>query len=74
MKNEYNNVYNSEPSLRELIYIGKDWINYFFFKWKIILFVTIFGSAIGLAYAYCKKPVFTASLSFSLEDGKSGVV
>ena len=32
----------------------------------------IIGAAIGLAYSFSKKPIYTATLSFALEDEKSG--
>ncbi len=32
----------------------------------------IFGAILGLTYSFMKKPVYTATLSFALEDEKSG--
>jgi hypothetical protein len=41
-------------------------------QWKIIVLAGIVGAALGLTYSFIKKPVYTATLSFALEDEKSG--
>jgi hypothetical protein len=61
-----------EISLKELIEKGKDWFFYLLSNWKIVILAGIIGCSIGLAYAYSKKPIYTASLSFALEDEGSG--
>ena len=63
---------NPEMTLKELIDKGKDWFNYLLSKWKIIVIVGLLGGLLGLTYSFFKKPVYTASLSFALEDDKSG--
>ena len=65
-------VQNDEISLKELIEKGKEWFNYLLSQWKIILLAGIIGAALGLAYSFSKKPIYTATLSFALEDEKSG--
>jgi len=65
-------VQNDEISLKELIEKGKEWFNYLLSQWKIIVLAGIIGAALGLAYSFYKKPIYTASLSFALEDEKSG--
>lgn len=65
-------VVNDEISLKELIEKAKEWYDYLLSKWKIILLAGIIGCAIGLTYSLIKKPIYTASLSFALEDDKSG--
>ncbi|SEA86957.1 Chain length determinant protein [Flavobacterium gillisiae] len=65
-------IQNDEISLKELIEKGKEWCSYLLSQWKIIVLAGIIGTAIGLTYSYIKKPVYTASLSFALEDEKSG--
>ena len=65
-------VENDEISLRELIEKGKEWWHYLLSQWKIILLAGIIGAALGLAYSFSKKPIYTATLSFALEDEKSG--
>jgi uncharacterized protein involved in exopolysaccharide biosynthesis len=49
----------------------KEWWIYLKSKWVIILIAGIFGSAIGLTYAFFQKPTYTATLSFALEDEKT---
>src|SRR4051812_15344721 len=69
---ENNLPIKSEISLKELLQKGKEWWNYLFSQWKIILIAVVIGAALGLAYAFSKKPIYTATLSFALEDEKSG--
>jgi hypothetical protein len=63
---------NDEISLKELIEKGKEWYFYLLSKWKTILLAGVIGAALGLTYSFIKKPVYTASLSFALEDEESG--
>lgn len=63
---------NDEISLKELIKKGKDWFSYLLSQWKTIVIAAIVGAVLGLGYSFMKKPVYTASLSFALEDEKSG--
>jgi len=65
-------VKSDEISLKELLQLGKEWWNYLFSQWKIILIAGIIGAVLGLAYSFSKKPIYTATLSFALEDEKSG--
>ena len=65
------NIENDEISLKELIEKGKEWYQYLLSQWKIIVLAGIIGAALGLAYSFIKKPVYTATLSFALEDEKS---
>ncbi|MDI5950757.1 Wzz/FepE/Etk N-terminal domain-containing protein [Flavobacterium yafengii] len=68
--NEQNT--NDEISLKELIEKGREWFSYLLSQWKIIVLAGIIGAGLGLAYSFSKKPVYTASLSFALEDEKGG--
>jgi hypothetical protein len=63
---------NDEISLKELIEKGKEWYAYLLSQWKIIVLAGIVGAALGLTYSIIKKPIYTATLSFALEDEKSG--
>ncbi|PKH67649.1 lipopolysaccharide biosynthesis protein [Flavobacterium sp. ALD4] len=63
---------NDEISLKELVEKGKEWYSYLLAQWKAILLAGIIGAALGLTYSFSKKPVYTATLSFALEDEKSG--
>lgn len=59
-------------SLEELFDKAKDWYSYFLSHLKIILLAAIIGSCLGLTYSFVRKPVYTASLSFALEDDSAG--
>ncbi|MBL0738846.1 lipopolysaccharide biosynthesis protein [Flavobacterium sp. GN10] len=63
---------NDEISLKELIQEIKQWYQYLLSKWKIITLAGVVGVVLGLTYSFIKKPVYTATLSFALEDDKSG--
>ena len=63
---------NDEISLKELLEKAKEWWHYLLSQWKIILLAGIIGAALGLAYSFSKKPIYTATLSFALEDEKGG--
>ena len=63
---------NDEISLKELIQKGKEWFSYLLSQWKIIVLAGVIGAVLGLAYSFIKKPVYTATLSYALEDEKSG--
>lgn len=63
---------NDGISLKELIEKIKDWWHYLLSKWIIILICGITGASLGLVYSILKKPVYTATLTFALEDEKSG--
>ena len=68
--NEQN--HSDEISLKELIVKLKEWFDYLVSKWKIIFLVSLIGGLLGLGYSLLQKPTYTASLSFALEDEKSG--
>ena len=63
---------NDEISLKELIEKGREWFSYLLSQWKVIVLAGMIGAGLGLAYSFSKKPVYTASLSFALEDEKGG--
>lgn len=63
---------NDVISLRELLDKAKEWYQYLLSQWKVIVLAGLVGASIGLAYSLMTKPVYTASLSFALEDEKSG--
>jgi len=71
--NENDTTNNDEISLKELIEKAKDWFSYLRSQWKIILIVGLIGSLLGLTYSLIEKPMYTATLSFGLEDDKGGV-
>jgi hypothetical protein len=63
---------NDEISLKYLLEKIKEWYTYLLSQWKIIVLAGIIGAALGLTYSILKKPIYTATLSFVLEDDKSG--
>jgi uncharacterized protein involved in exopolysaccharide biosynthesis len=63
---------NDEITLKELLEKAKEWYSYLLSQWKIIVLAGVIGAAIGLAYSISKKPIYTATLSFALEDEKGG--
>lgn len=62
---------NDEISLKELLEKGKEWYHYLLSQWKIIVLAGFVGAVLGLTYSFVKKPIYTATLSFALEDEKS---
>ncbi|WP_338646142.1 Wzz/FepE/Etk N-terminal domain-containing protein [Flavobacterium sp. KS-LB2] len=63
---------NDEISLKELIGKVKEWYHYLLSQWKTLLLAGIIGAALGITYSFIKKPIYTATLSFALEDEKLG--
>jgi hypothetical protein len=63
---------NDEISLTELIEKVQEWFSYLVSQWKSIVLAGVIGAAIGLTYSFIKKPIYTATLSFALEDEKAG--
>lgn len=71
MTNNMNKqIPNGEISLKEVIEKAKEWFSYILSQWKIIVLVGLIGGIIGLTYSFVKKPIYTATLSFALEDEK----
>jgi hypothetical protein len=63
---------NDEISLKELILKIQEWWKYLLSKWVVIFIAGVIGGAIGLTYAFFKKPIYKAELSFALQDEKAG--
>lgn len=63
---------NDEVTLKELIDKFKKCFFYLLSKWKIILLAVIIGASFGLTYSFLNKPIYTATLTFALEDEKGG--
>lgn len=72
MEEQTNNINSDEISLKELLEKGRDWYHYLLSQWKLIVLAGIIGGVLGLTYSFIKKPVYTATLTFALEDEKSG--
>jgi len=58
-------------SLKELVVKTRSFSAFIRRKWLIILTWGIVGGLAGLVYAFIKKPVYTATCSFVLEENKS---
>ncbi|WP_281231860.1 lipopolysaccharide biosynthesis protein [Flavobacterium gelatinilyticum] len=69
---EHRTTEIDEVSLKELIDKGKDWYLYLLLKWKLIIIAVFLGALLGIGYSSVKKTTYTATLSFALEDEKSG--
>jgi uncharacterized protein involved in exopolysaccharide biosynthesis len=61
-----------EITLKEMILKGSEWFRYLKSKWLIIALVALVGAALGFWYATNQKPIYTASLSFALEEEGGG--
>lgn len=65
-------IEDDEISLKELVVKATDWYFYLLSKWKIIVLAGLIGASLGVVYSLISKPVYTATLTFALEDEKSG--
>ena len=63
---------DDEISLKELILKIKEWYNFLLTKWKLIVLMGVIGGVIGFTYAIFQKPIYKASLTFAMEDEKTG--
>lgn len=62
---------NDEITLKELLLKTKEWYTFLLSKWKTIVLAGSIGALLGLGYSFYKKPVYTASLTYAVEDGKA---
>ncbi|MBP6619057.1 MAG: exopolysaccharide biosynthesis protein, partial [Leadbetterella sp.] len=60
-----------EITLKELIEKIGAWYNFLLSKWKTIVIAGAIGGLLGIGYSLSQKPVYTAALTFALEDDKS---
>ncbi|MCD0473653.1 Wzz/FepE/Etk N-terminal domain-containing protein [Flavobacterium sp. EDS] len=65
-------IQDDEISLKELVVKAKEWYFYLLSQWKIIVLAGIIGASLGIVYSLIKKPIYTATLTFALEEEKSG--
>jgi len=72
IESEFHSRKNDEISLKDLFLKLREWWRYLLSKWIFIAVFGILGAALGLVYAFVKKPVYTATTTFVLEDEKSG--
>lgn len=62
---------NDEITLKELLLKAKEWYTYLLSQWKMIVLAGSIGALLGLGYSFIKKPIYTATLTYALEDGKA---
>ena len=67
-----NQLTEEEISFKEVLIKLKEWFKYLKSKWVIIFFIGLLGGIIGITYALFQRPLYTASVSFALEDEKAG--
>jgi Chain length determinant protein len=70
IKNEQ--IRNDEITLKEIVEKIKEWYHFLLSKWKTIVLTGMIGGILGIGYSFTIKPIYTASLTFALEDNKSG--
>lgn len=63
---------SDEIYLKDIILNLKGWVKFLLSKTSVILICAVIGAVIGFAYAYFKKPTYTAELTFALQDEKTG--
>lgn len=72
MDNTNNFETGNEITLKQVILKFRSGWKYLLSKWLVILAAGLVGGLIGLTYAYFKKPTYTATSTFVLEDSKAG--
>ena len=63
---------SDEISFKELILQIKGWYHYLLSKWVLLLVTGLLGATIGVVYAWLQKPIYTATVTYALDDEKSG--
>lgn len=63
---------SDEISLKDIISGILDWKNFLLSKWKLILVFGILGASYGFYKGLTNKPVYTAKLTFAMEEKSSG--
>lgn len=62
---------HNEISVKDLFMLGGRYYRFLLSKWLTVLLLSLLGGLLGLAYAYWKKPVYTATTTFVLESGEN---
>lgn len=63
---------DDEISLRDIVLTIKQTSEYFLKKWVYIVLAGVLGGVLGIIYASFQKTVYSATVSFALEEDKSG--
>jgi hypothetical protein len=67
---DINSMQNDEISLKDLVEKAKNLYRFLFSQWKKIFLAGVIGAFLGFTYSFTKKTIYTATLSFALEDEK----
>jgi hypothetical protein len=62
---------NDEITIKELLLKAKEWYTFLLSNWKTIVLAGIVGALLGLGYSFYKKTIYTATLTYALEESKS---
>lgn len=63
---------NEEITLKELIQKANEWMAYLRSKFKKIALAAVIGALLGVLFSFYKKPIYTATLTYALEEEKAG--
>lgn len=63
---------SDEISVKDLIIKFKELFKFLLSKWVLIVLFGLLGGGLGYLYAISKKPIYTATTTFVLEEGSSG--
>ncbi len=72
MSNKEANVIDDEVSVKDIVQKIKTWLSYLKTKIRYVIITGIIFTLLGLCYSLFTKPLYTATLSFALEDSKPG--
>lgn len=71
-KGEIDSAPSDDVTLKDVILKLIQWWQYLLSRWKTIVLAAIIGGVLGIAYSAMTKPQYIATLSFALDDEKSG--
>lgn len=63
---------SNDITIKEIVVKIREWCRLLKAKWILIISMALLFGTLGFIYSSIKKPLYTASLSFVLEDDKSG--
>ncbi|MBO9731736.1 MAG: lipopolysaccharide biosynthesis protein [Chitinophaga sp.] len=65
-------VGEQELTLKSIILTMQEWLRFLWSKKFLIILVAIIGAALGLTYAFIKKPLYKGELTFVMEENSAG--
>jgi hypothetical protein len=66
------NMGTNEISIKDIISKIKEWYKFLLSHWILIIGMGILGGGVGCLYSFYKKPIYTASSVFVLEEASGG--